>query len=193
MLHMELSKLKLTTADREWLKSQFCMLHVFHSPLVSNTPPCISLLKSTIRRIRWIANNERASEAENDISEIIDNLEVSQHEDDIESDDNSEVEDEFESTDLKVKTFYHATAIWEHYKPWLSTNGARVAYLCYPHPPIIAHSVAHKDPLNNIAVEEFIRMVIQPIEDRQFVEIPMWYWHMVDKFWAERDNFVKQC
>ena len=37
------------------------------------------------------ANNERASEAENDISEIIDNLEVSQHEDDIESDDNSEV------------------------------------------------------------------------------------------------------
>ena len=37
------------------------------------------------------ANNERASEAENDISEIIDNLEVSQDEDDIESDDNSEV------------------------------------------------------------------------------------------------------
>ena len=108
------------------------------------------------------ANNERASEAENDISEIIDNLEVSQDEDDIESDDNSEVEDEFESTDLKVKTFYHATAIWEHYKPWLSTNCARVAYLCSPHPPIIAHYVAHKDPSNIIAVDEFIRMVILP-------------------------------
>ena len=46
------------------------------------------------------ANNDKASEAENDISEIIDNLEVSQDEDDIESYDNSEVEDEFESTDL---------------------------------------------------------------------------------------------
>ncbi len=44
------------------------------------------------------ANNERASEAEKDITEIIDNLEVPQDEDDIESDDNSEVEDEFEST-----------------------------------------------------------------------------------------------
>ena len=56
----------------------------------------------------------------------------------------------------------YLTAIWEHYKPQLLTYGARVAYLCSPHPAIIAHSEAHKDPLNNIAVEEFIRMAILP-------------------------------
>ena len=49
---------------------------------------------------KWAKNvsNERASEGENDISEIIENLEESEDEDDIECDDNSEVEDEFEST-----------------------------------------------------------------------------------------------
>ena len=36
-------------------------------------------------------SNERASEGENDISEIIENLEESEDEDDIEGDDNSEV------------------------------------------------------------------------------------------------------
>ena len=59
---------------------------------------------------------------------------------------------------MKEKTVSHATAVWEHYKPWLLTNGARVAYLCSPHPDIHAHSEAHKDPLNNIAVEVFIHL-----------------------------------
>ena len=53
-------------------------------------------------------SKERASEGENDISEIIENLEESEDEDNIEGDDNSEVEDEFESTDLKAYCFlYH--------------------------------------------------------------------------------------
>ena len=67
---------------------------------------------------KWAKNvsNERASEGENDISEIIENLEESEDEDNIEGDDNSEVEDEFESTNLKAKTVSCATAIWEHYK-----------------------------------------------------------------------------
>ena len=59
-------------------------------------------------------SNERASGCENDISEIIENLEESEDEDNIEGDDSSEVEDEFESTNLKEKTVSHATAIWEH-------------------------------------------------------------------------------
>ena len=37
------------------------------------------------------------------------------------------------------------------------TNGAPVAYLCSPNPNVIAHSKAHKDALNSIAVEEFIK------------------------------------
>ncbi len=64
-----------------------------------------------------IVFNEGASEGENDISEIIENLEESEDEDDIEDDDNFEVEDELESTNLQEKTVSHATAIWEHYKP----------------------------------------------------------------------------
>ena len=67
-----------------------------------------------------------------------------------------------EPTDLKEKTVSPATAVWEHYKPRLLTNGARVAYLYSPNPTTIAQSEAHKDPLNNIAVEEFIRRVILP-------------------------------
>ena len=90
-------------------------------------------------------------------------------------------------------TLYHATAIWAHYKPRLSSNGARVAYLCSPHPLIIAHSVAHKDPLNNIAVEEFMRGVI--VSRRQTIsgDPNVVLAKLVDKFWAERDDFVKHC
>ena len=113
-------------------------------------------------------SNERASE-NGDISEIFENLKESEADDDIEDDDNYEVEDEFdengvshptqEPTYLTEKTVFCATAVWEKYKTWLLTNGARVACLCYPNLTIISHSEVHKDPLNNIAVEEFIRRV----------------------------------
>ena len=59
-------------------------------------------------------SNERASEGENDISEIIENLEESKDEDNIEGDDNSEVEDEFESTNLKEKTVSLFGSITSH-------------------------------------------------------------------------------
>ena len=101
------------------------------------------------------------------------------------------MEDEFESTNLKEKTVSHATAIWEHYKPRLLTNGARVAYLCSPHPAIITHSEAHKDPMNNIAVEEFIRRVILPRRQTSSGDSNVVLAKLVDKFWAERDDFVK--
>ena len=137
-------------------------------------------------------SNERASEGENNISEIIENLDELEDEDDIEGDDNFEVEDEFDSTCLKEKTVSGATAIWEHYKPRLLTNGARVAYLCSPNPVIIAHSEANKDPLNNIALEEFIRRVILP-RRRTINENPnVVLAKLVDKYWAERDDFVKR-
>ncbi len=137
-------------------------------------------------------SNERASEGENNISEIIENLDESEDEDDIEGDDNFEVEDDFDSTYLKDKTVSGATAIWEHYKPRLLTNGARVAYLCSPNPVIIAHSEANKDPLNNIALEEFIRRVILP-RRRTISENPnVVLAKLVDKYWAERDDFVKR-
>ena len=70
-----------------------------------------------------------------------------------------------EPIDWKEKTVSHAIAVWEHYKPQLLTNSAQVAYLCSPYPTIIAHYEAHKDPLNNIAVEEFIRRMILPRKD----------------------------
>jgi hypothetical protein len=111
--------------------------------------------------------------------------------DDIEDEDNFEAEDELESTNLQAKTVSHAIAIWEHYKPWLLTNGARVAYLCSPHPDIHAHSEAHKDPLNNIAVEEFIRRVILPRKQIISGDPNVVLAKLVDKFWAEKDNFVK--
>ena len=69
-----------------------------------------------------------------------------------------------EPTNLKEKTIFHATAVCEHYKPWLLTNGARVTYLSSPNPTIIAHSNTHKDPLNNIAIDKFIRTVSLPIK-----------------------------
>ena len=100
-------------------------------------------------------SNERVSERE-----IEEDLEESEDEDNIKDDDDFEVEEELDPTKLQTKTVTNATSIWKHYKPRLLTNGARVAYLCSPHPAIIAHSEAHKDPLSNIAVEELIRRVI---------------------------------
>ena len=102
------------------------------------------------------------------------------------------MEDEFECTDLKEMTVSSATAIWEHYKPRLLMNGARVAYLCSPHPAIIAHSEANKDPLNNIAIEEFIRRAILPRRQTISENPNVVLAKLVDKFWAERDDFVKQ-
>ena len=86
----------------------------------------------------------------------------------------------------------YPTAFWEHYKPRLLTNGARVAYLCSPHPAIIAHSDANKDPLNNIAIEEFIRRVILPRRQTISEKPNVVQAKLVDKVWAERDNFVKR-
>ena len=54
MPHMELSKLKLTKADREWLMRKYVILHIFSALLVTHTPLHISLFKSSIRRVRWI-------------------------------------------------------------------------------------------------------------------------------------------
>jgi hypothetical protein len=67
-------------------------------------------------------------------------------------------------TDEAEKSVRVAMTIWQHYRPWLVTNVARVAYLCSPHPLIIAHSEdnANKDPENAIAVEQFIERVIVP-------------------------------
>ena len=96
------------------------------------------------------------------------------------------------SSNLKEKTVSCATAIWEHYKPRLLTNGARVAYLCSPHPAIIAHSDTNKDPLNNIAIEEFIRRVILPRRQTISENPNVVLAKLVDKFWAERDDFVKR-
>lgn len=59
-----------------------------------------------------------------------------------------------ESTDEAEKSVRHAMTIWQHYRPRLVTNVARVAYLCSPHPLIIAHTedIANKDPENAITV-----------------------------------------
>jgi hypothetical protein len=75
----------------------------------------------------------------------------------------------------------------------LLTNGTKVSYQCSPSPAIIAHSEAHKDPLNNIAVEEFIRRVILPRKQINSGDPNVALAKLVDKFWAERDDFVKQC
>ena len=103
-----------------------------------------------------------------------------------------EVEGESDPVELQAKTVANATSIWEHYKPRLLTNGARVAYLCSPHPTIIAHSEAHKDPMNNIAVEEFIKRVILPRRQIDDADPNVVLAQLVDKFWAERDDFVKK-
>ncbi len=58
-------------------------------------------------------------------------------------------------------------------------------------PPIIAHSVAHKDPLNNIAVEEFIKRVILPRRQINDPDPNVVSAKLVDNFWTERDDFVK--
>ena len=91
-------------------------------------------------------SNEKASEGDDDSTEILENMEESEDEDNIEDDANFEVEDDFDDN------VSQAAIVWEHYKPRLLTNGAQAAYLCSPNPTIIVHSKVHKDPLNNFAV-----------------------------------------
>jgi hypothetical protein len=63
MPHMELSKLKLTKADREWLKrkSLFSISLLTHTAYQTNKPIHMSLSKSSIKRIRWI-DSQRISQ-----------------------------------------------------------------------------------------------------------------------------------
>ncbi len=140
---------------------------------------------------RFAKNISKETVSEGEIGE--EQEEESVDEDDIEDDEEDfEVEEESDPMELQAKTVANATSIWEHYKPRLLTNGARVAYLCSPHPTIIAHSEAHKDPTNNIAVEEFIKRVILPRRQRNDPDPNVVLAQLVDKFWAERDDFVKK-
>ena len=81
-----------------------------------------------------------------------------------------------ESTDEAEKSVRHAMTIWQHYRPRLVSNVARVAYLCSPHPFIIAHTedIANKDPKNAIAVEQFIERVILPQKCSRIKKIAQW-------------------
>jgi len=63
-------------------------------------------------------SNERVSEGDDNTTEIFKNLEESEDEDDLEDDANFEMEDEFDDYVSR------ATAVWEHYKAQLLTNGA---------------------------------------------------------------------
>jgi hypothetical protein len=140
---------------------------------------------------RFAKNISKETVSEGEIGE--EQEEESVDEDDIEDDEEDfEVEEESDPMELQAKTVANATSIWEHYKPRLLTNGARVAYLCSPHPTIIAHSEAHKDPMNNIAVEEFIKRVILPRRQINDPDPNVVLAQLVDKFWAERDDFVKK-
>ncbi len=68
-----------------------------------------------------------------------------------------------------------------------------VAYLCSPHPLIIAHSedIANKDPKNVIAVEQHIERVLLPRKCARIEYCPAELARMVDKFLLEREDFVK--
>jgi len=98
-----------------------------------------------------------------------------------------------EPTDEEAKSVRVALTIWQHYHSSLVTNVACVAYLCSPHPLIIAHSEdnVNKDPKNAIAVEQYIERVILPQtcsrEEDRTVELV----RMVDMFWFKREDFVK--
>ena len=90
---------------------------------------------------RFAKNISKETVSEGEIGE--EQEEESVDEDDIEDDEEDfEVEEESDPMELQAKTVANATSIWEHYKPRLLTNGARVAYLCSPHPTIIAHSLS---------------------------------------------------
>ena len=91
---------------------------------------------------------EELSENDDDDNEVL-----SDNDDDV-----SLTSETSEPTDEAEKSVRHAMTVWHHYRARLVTNVARVAYLCSPHPLIIAHSedIANKDPENAIAVEQFI-------------------------------------
>ncbi len=141
-------------------------------------------------------------EVDEEDPKFLEDLNESDEEEEEEEGDDFEVGDEYdnnrvscqnqEPTNLTQKTVSCATAVWEHYKPRLLTNGARVAYLCSSNPTIIAHSEANKDALNHIAVEEFIKRVILPRKLKSGKDPNVTFAKLVDKFWEERDDFVKQ-
>ena len=145
-------------------------------------------------------SGEKGDEGNEEDPEFLEELDESEEED--EEGDEFEVGDEYdnnrvscqnqEPTSLTQKTVSCATAVWEHYKPRLLTNGARVAYLCSPNPTIIAHSEAHKDALNHIAVEEFIKRVILPRRLQSGEDPNVTLAKLVDKFWEEREDYVKR-
>ena len=99
-----------------------------------------------------------------------------------------------DTTDEGEVTVRHAMTIWQHYRPRLVTNVSRVAYLCSPHPSIIAHSedFSNRDPDNAIAVEQFIERVLLPQKCSRIEDRPGELARLVDKFWAEREDFVKR-
>ena len=107
------------------------------------------------------SSGEKGDEGNEKDPEFLEELDES--EEDQDEGDQFEVGDEYdenqvfcqfqEPTDLKQKTVSHATAVWEHYKPRLLTNGARVAYMCSPNPTIIAHFEATKDHLITLLSE----------------------------------------
>jgi hypothetical protein len=144
------------------------------------------------------SSGEKGDEGNEEDPEFLEELDESAEDED--EGDEFEVGDEYdenqvsrqiqEPTDLKQKTVSRATAVWEHYKPRLLTNGARVAYLCSPNPTIIAHSEANKDAFNHIAVEEFIKRVILPrrLQSREDPNVTLA--KLVDIFWevCERER-----
>jgi hypothetical protein len=72
-------------------------------------------------------------------------------------------------------------------------NVSHVAYLCSPHPFIIAHSedITNRDPENAIAVEQFIERVLLPRKCSRIDDRPAELARMVDKFLSEREGFMK--
>jgi len=125
------------------------------------------------------------------LEELSDNDELpGEHEDDVSL--TSELSEPTDEAEISVRC---AVTIWQHYRPRLVTNVSRVAYLCSPHPLIIAHSedIANRDPENAIAVEQFIERVLLPQKCLRIEDRPVELARMIDKFWSEREDFVKRC
>ena len=114
---------------------------------------------------------------------------LGEHEDDVSL--TSELSEPTDEAEISVRC---ALTIWQRYRPRLVTNVSRVAYLCSPHPLIIAHSedIANRDPENAIAVEQFIERVLLPQKCLRIEDRPVELARMIDKFWSEREDFVKR-
>ena len=108
--------------------------------------------------------------------------------------DNDETEQEdVEPLDDKEKTAWRAVKVWEHYRSRMITEIARIAYLCSPHPVIIAHSQdsTNKDPENLPAIERFIDRIILPWSTPKPEDRVTELARLVEKYWEEREDFVK--